>query len=59
MVIGLIGVALGAAQVYYVGPLAKLVNPPYGMDIGFELGIVLAAIAYLLLRPIELRQTGR
>ncbi|RAQ98519.1 purine-cytosine permease family protein [Thermogemmatispora tikiterensis] len=59
MVIGLIGVALGAAQVYYVGPLARLVNPPYGMDIGFELGIVLAAIAYLLLRPIELRQTGR
>ncbi|MBE3566171.1 MAG: hypothetical protein IMW90_10630 [Thermogemmatispora sp.] len=37
----------------------RSVNPPYGMDIGFELGIVLAAIAYLLLRPIELRQTGR
>src|SRR5205807_4021512 len=42
MVFGLVGVLLGAAQVYYVGPIAKLFNPPYGMDIGFELGLVLA-----------------
>jgi NCS1 nucleoside transporter family len=59
LVIGLIGVALGAAQVYYVGPIARLVNPPYGMDVGFELGIVLAGIAYLILRRIELRTSGR
>ncbi len=54
MVVGLVGVLLGAAQVYYVGPIAKLVNPPFGMDIGFELGLVLAGIAYLILRRIEL-----
>jgi hypothetical protein len=29
------------------------------MDIGFELGVVVAAIAYLILRPIELRGAGR
>ena len=59
MVAGLFGVYLGAAQVYYVGPVAGLINKPYGMDIGFELGIVLAAIAYVILRPVELRRTGR
>ncbi len=55
MVFGLVGVLLGAAQVYYVGPIARLVNPPFGMDIGFELGLVFAGIAYLILRPVELR----
>jgi NCS1 nucleoside transporter family len=59
MAIGLVGVALGAAQVYYVGPIANLFNPPYGMDIGFELGVVLAGIAYLILRRIELNANGR
>lgn len=59
MAIGLVGVALGAAQVYYVGPIANLFNPPYGMDIGFELGVVFAAIAYLILRRIELNASGR
>jgi NCS1 nucleoside transporter family len=54
MVFGLVGVLLGAAQLYYVGPIAKLVNPPFGMDIGFELGLVFAAVAYLILRRIEL-----
>ncbi len=59
MVFGLVGVLLGAAQVYYVGPIAKLVNPPYGMDVGFELGVVLAGIAYLILRRIELNVNKR
>src|SRR5256885_9774794 len=45
MAFGLVGVLLGAAQVYYVGPIAKLVNPPFGMDIGFELGVIFAGIA--------------
>jgi NCS1 nucleoside transporter family len=54
MLFGLVGVLLGAAQLYYVGPIAKLVNPPFGMDIGFELGLVFAAVAYLILRRIEL-----
>jgi NCS1 nucleoside transporter family len=59
MVFGLVGVLLGAAQVYYVGPIAKLVNPPYGMDVGFELGVVFAAIAYLILRRVELNTNKR
>jgi len=59
LAIGLFGVYLGAAQVAFVGPIAGLFNPPYGMDMGFELGTIFAGIAYLLLRPIELKSTAR
>ncbi len=68
MLIGLFGAFLGAAQVIEivgskpipaVGPLANLINPGYGIDIGFELAIVLAAISYLILRRIELNSSGR
>lgn len=55
MVIGLVGVYLGASQALFTGPLAGLWN----VDIGFELGIVFAGISYFILRRIELRQTGR
>lgn len=56
MVAGLIGAYLGASQLLFTGPVAHLLN---GTDIGFELGVVLAVIVYLILRPIELRQTSR
>jgi purine-cytosine permease-like protein len=59
MAIGLVGVYLGAAQVLWVGPIAGLFNHPYGMDIGFELGLVLAGISYFFLRRIELNANGR
>lgn len=67
LVIGLVGVVLGVAQVItvngnstpVVGPIANLVNPPYGMDVGFELGLVLAAIVYLILRRVELNTSKR
>ncbi len=56
---GLLGVYLGAAQVLFVGPIADLFNPPYGMDVGFELGLIFAGITYLILRRIELSLGGR
>lgn len=59
MIFGLIGVYLGAAQALFVGPVANLINPPYGMDIGFELGVVFAGIAYLILRSIEYNANQR
>ena len=67
MGIGLVGVVLGAAQVVtlygkeipVVGPIASLVNPPFGMDVGFELGLILAGISYLILRRIELNISKR
>lgn len=57
--IGLGGVLLGAAQLYYVGPIARLFNPPYGMDIGFELGVIFTGLAYFFLRRAELTLTRR
>ncbi len=52
---GLLGVYLGASQQLFTGPLAKALG---GMDIGFELGIAFALVAYLILRPIELRNSS-
>jgi NCS1 nucleoside transporter family len=59
LLIGLGGVLLGAAQVYYVGPIALWLSRPFGMDIGFELGLVFSGVAYYFLRRIELAQTNR
>ncbi len=67
MAIGLVGAYLGFAQTFILngnftpitGPIGGLVNPPGGMDVGFELAVILAGIAYFILRRIELNQTGR
>jgi NCS1 nucleoside transporter family len=56
MALGLVGVYLGASQSLFTGPVATALG---GMDVGFELGLIIAAIVYLILRPIELKQTGR
>jgi len=63
MAVGLFGALLGFAQVFVyqgtatpiTGLVGGLINKPYGMDVGFELGLVLSLIAYLILRPLELR----
>ncbi len=59
LVIGLFGVYLGAAQEKFVGLIAGFLNPPYGIDIGFELGVIFAGIAYFFLRRIELNANRR
>lgn len=41
-------------QTWYTGPLAKNVG-----DLGFEVGLVLSFLLYLLLRPLEKRVAGR
>ncbi|MFL5629330.1 MAG: cytosine permease, partial [Ktedonobacteraceae bacterium] len=64
MAIGLVGAFLGASQVIIIndtftpvmGPVARLLN---GADVGFELGVVFAGIAYFFLRRIELSRSGR
>lgn len=56
---GLLGIYLGAAQALFVGPIAKLFNPPFGMDIGFELGLIFAGIVYPFLRRMELSISRR
>lgn len=56
---GFLGVYLGAAQALFVGPLARWLSPPKGMDVGFELGVLCAGLTYLFLRPLEWRRRGR
>jgi len=67
MAIGLFGAFLGFAQVFTIngvqhpitGPIGGLINQPYGMDVGFELGLVLAGISYLILRRIEINTSEK
>jgi NCS1 nucleoside transporter family len=56
MALGLIGVYLGASQQLFTGPLAHALG---GVDIGFELGVIIAGVSYFFLRPVELKNTGR
>jgi NCS1 nucleoside transporter family len=57
---GVAGMVLGMSQVWYVGVIANHAGaPPYGGDVGFELGFTFAAVGYLILRPIELKIFGR
>jgi NCS1 nucleoside transporter family len=55
MAAGFVGVVLGASQALFTGPVARWLDPPHGMDLGFELGVVAAALVYTLLRPLETR----
>ncbi len=59
LIAGLIGALLGADQLNFQGFITRNINQPYGIDLGFEMAIVLAGVVYLILRPIEKRQTGR
>jgi NCS1 nucleoside transporter family len=57
---GVAGMVCGMSQVWFVGPIAlRAGEAPCGGDVGFELGFAFAAVAYLVLRPVELRVFGR
>ncbi|HVU68660.1 MAG TPA: cytosine permease [Ktedonobacteraceae bacterium] len=64
MAVGLFGAFLGFAQTWIIngnfypiaGVIGGLINQPYGMDVGFEIGVIFALIVYLILRPIETRR---
>ncbi|KAJ3195192.1 hypothetical protein HK101_000902 [Irineochytrium annulatum] len=52
--VGFIGAILGMSQIYYTGVIAKQIGT-YGGDVGFILAAPFAAIAFLILRPLEKR----
>ncbi|CAI4060339.1 hypothetical protein SKDZ_05G1380 [Saccharomyces kudriavzevii ZP591] len=58
LIVGAFGVALGMCQTYWVGEISRLIGD-YGGDIGFELGLSWAFIAYNIARPLELKYFGR
>ncbi|OBT69606.1 hypothetical protein VE03_00794 [Pseudogymnoascus sp. 23342-1-I1] len=57
-VIGWVGAILCMYQIYYVGPIAKLVSPT-GADLGIWVGSSWAMIVFPPLRWLELRKIGR
>lgn len=57
---GAMGAVLGMAQVWFRGPIGRLIgNPQYGGDIGFELAFAFTAIAYIPCRMLEKRAFKR
>lgn len=51
--IGIAGAILGMCQVYYIGPIAKLVGD-HGADLGMWLGAGFTGVSYPILRYLEL-----
>jgi purine-cytosine permease-like protein len=56
--IGWIGAILSMAQVWYIGPIARLVGD-YGADMGNYVGFAWAAVVYPPIRVWELKRFGR
>lgn len=56
---GAAGAAVGMSQVWYTGPIAKLVDKQFPGDLGFELSFAFAFIGHATTRWIELRYVGR
>ncbi|KAG7193433.1 purine-cytosine permease [Scheffersomyces spartinae] len=56
--VGIAGCVLGMNQVWYQGVIGKKIGD-YGGDIGFEMGLGFAFIAYNIARPLELKYVGR
>lgn len=55
--VGWAGAVLSMYQVYFVGPIAKLVSE--GADLGIWVGCGFTLITFAALRPLELRIVGR
>lgn len=57
---GIAGMVTGMSQTWFVGPIALTAGlPPYGGDVGSELGFAFSFTMYLILRPLEKRYFKR
>lgn len=56
---GWVGAIIGMDQVWYVGPVAKLVGAGTGADIGLWLGAAFTLIVFPPLRYLEKKRFGR
>lgn len=56
--VGVVGAVMGMNQVYFVGPISKLIGQNGG-DIGTWLCIAFTGVTYPLLRMLELKKFGR
>jgi purine-cytosine permease-like protein len=55
---GVAGIVVGMSQVWWVGPLGKLIDGKGG-DIGFELASGFTAVTFPIFRHLEIRLLGR
>ncbi|KIX08177.1 uncharacterized protein Z518_02833 [Rhinocladiella mackenziei CBS 650.93] len=56
---GILGAVMGMAQVWFIGPIGKLIGIGYGGDIGFELAFSFTAVTYVVFRYFEYRYFHR
>lgn len=57
---GVVGAIVGMAQIYWVGPVSRLIgDPSVGGDIGFELSFGFAFVGFNLTRWLELKYVGK
>lgn len=56
---GAAGAVVGMAQVWWVGPVASLIEPKFGADIGFLLSFGFSGLAYPPLRYLERKYSGK
>ncbi|AET39397.1 cytosine permease Ecym_4335 [Eremothecium cymbalariae DBVPG len=56
--VGAIGVALGMSSEYWQGQISRALFDLFG-DIGFEVAAIFTFIVYIILRPLEIKYTGR
>ena len=57
---GVFGAVMGMAQVWFIGPIGKLIGlPMFGGDVGFPLAFAFAGISYIGLRMVEKKKFGR
>jgi purine-cytosine permease-like protein len=51
---GVVGMVTGMSQSWWVGPIARRAgSPPFGGDLGFELGFAFSAVSYCVFRKLE------
>ncbi|KAF9014576.1 cytosine-purine permease, partial [Hymenopellis radicata] len=58
-VFGAAGTILGMSQEWYIGPIARAIDPHFGADVGFEFAALFCGLTYLPLRWLEIRVFGR
>lgn len=58
-VCGIAGAIISMAQEWYIGPVAAMLSPLGGGDMGFEFAAVFAGVVYPPLRWLEIRKWGR
>ncbi|SGZ51952.1 CIC11C00000001971 [Sungouiella intermedia] len=56
--IGVVGAVMGMNQVYYIGPISKLIGD-YGGDVGMWLCMGFSGVTYPVFRMLELKKFGR